>query len=334
MMVTTEQRTDGDAPPLDTATEQAVAWFARLRAPDVGDDERCRFEAWIAADPAHAAAYRRVADFWGSADFGAAVGRQNRPALFEGVPATSPPRSRRPRRIALYAGAMAAILALVAASPVLTNSAAVALADHRTQTGERRQVALPDGSIATLNTGSAIDVDFADGRRRVTLVAGEAFFDVAADAARPFDVIGGGATARAVGTRFSVRRDGDETAVAVTEGVVAVSGRTDGAAKRLTAGQRVAVRGGAVGAVAGFDAGTALAWRQGRFVFENRPLAEVAAELDRHHPGAIVVAGNALKARRLSGNYRLEDTAEVARAVARAAGAKISAASDYLLIIH
>jgi transmembrane sensor len=81
--------------------------------------------------------------------------------------------------------------------------------------------ALPDGSLVELKEGSRIAVDFSAEQRQVRLV-GEAHFQVARDAARPFVVNAQGVMVRAVGTAFSVRVDSDEVQVLVTHGSVHV----------------------------------------------------------------------------------------------------------------
>ena len=87
--------------------------------------------------------------------------------------------------------------------------------------GEQHSEVLPDHSVVELNTQSEIRVGFTAAERRVELVRGEAFFDVAKDPARPFIVVTDLATAKAVGTRFSVYRALSGTIVTVAEGRVA-----------------------------------------------------------------------------------------------------------------
>ncbi|WP_221801722.1 FecR family protein [Oceanobacter mangrovi] len=148
--------------------------------------------------------------------------------------------------------------------------------------GEVQQHTLPDGSQVTLNWDSEIAIDFSAEQRNVRLLHGEAFFQVAHNPARPFVVQANGARARAVGTAFNVRQQDDEqVTIAVTEGVVAVTGD-----KRqslvLNASQQVAVLQGVPGAVQSQPAQRTLAWQTGSLIFDQQPLVEVLAEINRY----------------------------------------------------
>ena len=88
-----------------------------------------------------------------------------------------------------------------------------------------QRVILQDGSQVDLNTGSEIKVRFTGRQREIVLTHGEALFTVAHRPDWPFSVKAGGATIRAVGTKFSVRlREDDETEVLVIEGHIAIDG--------------------------------------------------------------------------------------------------------------
>ena len=103
-------------------------------------------------------------------------------------------------------------------------------ASFATTLGDIETQRLGDGSQATLASDSALDVHLSRRERRVELHRGEAIFDVAKDAGRPFVVDAGTRRIVAVGTRFSVRRDGGELRVVVTEGTVRLQ-PADGAAR-------------------------------------------------------------------------------------------------------
>src|SRR5262249_55442924 len=94
--------------------------------------------------------------------------------------------------------------------------------DAATGIGERSLVVLADGSKLTLNTSSAIHADFTGRERRVTLVRGEAYFDVAKDPTRPFIVTARSRNVIAVGTAFDVRLQDRQVKVTLVEGKVRV----------------------------------------------------------------------------------------------------------------
>ncbi|HYE37039.1 FecR family protein [Methylocaldum sp.] len=128
-------------------------------------------------------------------------------------------RPRQPLRLAWF---FACLLPLVAGLVFLDPIFALR-ADFRTAKGEIRAVLLPDGSRATLNADSAVALRFEDSVRRIELLRGEAFFEVAKDTARPFVVASGEGETKAVGTTFTVRQSKEKTEVAMLEGVVEAS---------------------------------------------------------------------------------------------------------------
>ena len=117
------------------------------------------------------------------------------------------------------AAAIAVLLAPRLLSPRHTAETAI---------GALQKLDLPDGSVALLNTDSAIDTAFTATERRVRIVRGEVFFTVAKDAARPFVVTAGTVAVRAVGTAFNVQRHHGSVEVLVTEGRVRVTDAADG----------------------------------------------------------------------------------------------------------
>ncbi len=179
-------------------------------------------------------------------------------------------------------------------------------------------VLLADGSRVYINTSSQLRVKFAPNLRRVELAAGEAFFEVTKDPARPFVVAVGGSEVTVVGTKFAVRQDGSQTSVVVTEGkvnVVPQVGRhteavpdkvalLPGDALRFDARQQRVQ-------VAQVDSEAATTWRNGSISFDNATLEEVIAEVNRYTQKPFVLEDEALKAVRLSGRFRVGDTESV-----------------------
>lgn len=291
----------------DGRDHETLEWFLRLRS--APDDRRLRraFEAWLAGDPARAAAFRRVERAW---------------ELTGEVPAAHADRwmgpaanaNRRPtrRRVLAIAGAAAASVAALAAPSAWVR----VRADHRTAVGERGPVTLSDGTRVDLDTGTALSVDFTPARRAVALLEGRAFFAVAPDTARPFTVAAGPVTVTAVGTGFDVRLDPDQVAVSVTEGMVSVSTGVVAAqhAERIAAGERLAIDVARRTAVrAAIDPLTATDWRRGLLSVDGASVRSVVDELRRYHPGAILLRDEALAGRRVTGVFDLNDPAGALR---------------------
>jgi transmembrane sensor len=188
--------------------------------------------------------------------------------------------------------------------------------------GEVASVPLRDGSNITLNTASTVRVELTPAERRIELERGEAFFVVAKDQNRPFVVQAGRKRVVAVGTQFSVRRDGDELRVIVTEGTV-----------RLESARPLHVKGGdaqdsigsaspelarlSAGAVARAtdgdvlvqeksirEAEEALTWRAGYLTFHETTLAEAVEDFNRYNMHKIVIEDPRVAAIRISGTFR------------------------------
>jgi len=187
--------------------------------------------------------------------------------------------------------------------------------DYTTGVGERREVALADGSIIRLNALSAVSVELDESARHIRLDEGQASFTVAHDPSRPFIVEAAGGQTRAVGTVFDIDRRVEGVVVTVIEGLVDVTDR--GAPLRLAANQQVRYDGSGAGlVVAPVDASLATAWQRGRLVFENRRLDSVVAELGRYGSGLVVIANPELSRLRVSGVFDLDDPASVLDSIA------------------
>ncbi|MEM7506189.1 MAG: FecR domain-containing protein [Pseudomonadota bacterium] len=211
----------------------------------------------------------------------------------------------------------AAVLALV----VFADDARLLLADHQTRAGELKTIALPDGSSATLNTTSAIDLEFGSDRRRVRLLAGEALFEVDADPARPFVVETPEGTVRVVGTVFSVRSIAGETRVKVAEGAVTT---TPAAApeEQISAGEGLTFTENQAAKMA-IKQSTAFAWREGRLVFNSVPLETVIAELDRYYSGVFVLVGGDFGERLVSAVFRSDEPLAALERIAERFGLRV-----------
>jgi transmembrane sensor len=176
---------------------------------------------------------------------------------------------------------------------------------YRTPLGGVASVPMTDGSTITLNTDSEVRVALNDRERHVRLDQGEAFFQVAKDASRPFIVGVDGTRVIAVGTAFSVRRDSDEVLVVVTEGEIKIESDDRGTV-HVPAGNLA--RSGrdktTVEPKPASELDAALSWRTGFLVFRETPLALAAAEFNRYNARKIVIGDDRVGAIRLSGKFR------------------------------
>ena len=197
-------------------------------------------------------------------------------------------------------------------------------------------VTLPDGSRATLNRNSAIRVDYSDAFRRVELLQGEVFVEVRPNPARPFRVAAGRGVSEAVGTAYAVSRLERGTRVAVTEGRVAVTSEVEPARTvSLRAGEGVRYADGRfLGGKFAMNGDDALAWRNGKVVFTDRPLADALAELERYHRGRILLLGTGRAYQSISGVIDLDKLDEGVAALAATHGLTVVHLTPYLTLLR
>ena len=216
--------------------------------------------------------------------------------------------------------------------------------EFKTALGEQRSVLLADGSRVTLNTASTIEVNFHKSRREVRLVYGEALFEVAHDAARPFVVRAGNALLQDVGTQFNVDMRSNSTTVTVMEGQVAVGSEgpseSPGAqaarggagtveALILGANDRVVISPVGLGTPQhGVNVASAVAWTQRQLMFEHRPLSEVAEEFNRYNRDRIDIDSAELKQQEVTGVFEAKDPASFVAFLSSIPGVEIRLGAD------
>lgn len=295
------------APALPDAAvlREAARWLVRLHSGTADAADRAACAHWRAADPAHEQAWQRAERL--SLKFGAVPVRVGVPVLAR--------QQRGNRRAAMRTLALLASAAPAAWMGWRYGPWDDITADHRTATGERREIALADGSRVLLDTASAIDVRFDGTQRTLRLRAGAIFVATAPDplgSARPFVVETAHGRLRALGTRFIVRQSGDArdagpVRLAVTEGAVEVTLRgASSAAAVIVAGQQTVLsgQGAAPAQPLSPDAG---AWTQGVLHADNMRLADFCAELSRYRPGLLHCSPE-VAGLRISGAFQLADT--------------------------
>ncbi|MHC9085578.1 FecR family protein [Luteimonas sp. RIT-PG2_3] len=303
--------------------DAAACWVARRRLGTLDAKDQRDLARWL-EQPAHRAAF--------SAAEGVVEGMGR-------VAGTAEIRSMRDSALAAYplrprwrsAGwalvAMVALLAIgawigrlpgdrsglpsLAQTPSAAGSA-VSQSRHATGIGEQREIGLDDGSVVALNTDSAIVVDFSAAQRSVRLLRGQALFEVAADAARPFVVTAGDRRITAVGTAFDVRVDAAGLHLVMVEGRVDVdSVRRIGLDRLLARKPRISLGAGEqlhADAVNGIrvsqaDVDRAISWREGRLIFRNDPLESAVAEVNRYSRRQLVIEDPRLAGLRISGVF-------------------------------
>ncbi|XAH21241.1 FecR family protein [Xylophilus sp. GW821-FHT01B05] len=294
------------AAPLDPRIlDEAADWLVRLHDSTATDEDRQACERWRQSSPEHARAWARAELLVNK---------------LGGLPASlAMPALGRPAQVGRRA-AVAKLAALLAAAPAGWAAWRLAeqqgwTADHRTATGERRDLQLADGSRLALNTGSAIDLRFDGTQRLVFLRAGEILVETAPDASgqqRPFRVATAAGVMQALGTRFSVREEDGRTHIAVLQGAVRISPAGGVVAPQvLPAGQQTSFTAGGIGAFLDADE-TAIAWTHGMLLADKMRLADFVAELSRYRRGALY-CDPAVAGLQVSGAFPTDDTERVLR---------------------
>lgn len=268
----------------DDLAAQAADWVVRLHGDAASEDDWLAHETWLSTDPSHVAAYDRAERLW------AEVG--DRGAELSGLlPSPAPidlSARRAARRFPVWATgglaiAAAAGIAVVVAGPAFFPAPTL---DYQTAPGEVRKVALDDGTVIWMNGASRLHVRMGRRQREVDMELAEASFDVAKDAKRPFVITAGPDQVRVVGTEFDVNRTTTDLSVTVRRGIVQVQ-PVDRSREpvRLAPGWRLKANGQAGAYTVGkSDADSAFAWREGRLVYADATLSQIAADLSRRFP--------------------------------------------------
>jgi transmembrane sensor len=204
-----------------------------------------------------------------------------------------------------------ALLAGLLSPLVLERLKSPAAERYTTDVAQQTAEILADGSTVTLGGDSRLSVHFDERARRVVLERGEAFFDVAKDASRPFTVRVVDSEVRAVGTAFNINKRDQAVTVSVVEGVVDVTrssgptARTTGAVQkaRLQRGQELVYdRSGHIWATRDQVAlEQVVAWRNGRLAFVNERLDRVLQDINRYSKRRLVLGDNSLAGLRFTG---------------------------------
>jgi transmembrane sensor len=312
------------------AREEASAWFAKLNRRQVSLTEIEAFWSWR-DDPANRSAYEIVEQTWRGAN--ALKGDKRIDEALSGALSRGQARGRRlERRRAWIGGASAAaLIGLAGAGATL-----IYVETHpsfATHVGEQRLIRLADGSAVRLDTDSRIDVAFSARVRRVRLERGQALFEVAHDANRPFLAQAGPVTVRALGTKFDIRADHGQPTVTLIEGVVEV--RRAGVAPQvwtLRPGERVAT--GAPGAPWAVNLQAATGWTIGRVVFQGVPLSAAVAEVNRYSSHKIVLNAPDVAAIPVTGSFDTGDASAFVSAVSDLHGLRVERRADGAIVLE
>ncbi|AQR61484.1 hypothetical protein BZG35_07330 [Brevundimonas sp. LM2] len=298
----------------------AEAWLARLGRPSVTPRELAAFVAWLDEDPAHLDSYQTLKAL--------VADTRSLKSAFTAELAAIPARAQRRRRARGWTwappalGAVAAAAAAVVLLPSLWTAMSDPLAGAQvisTAVGEIRDVTLSDGSRVTLDTDTRIRVKMSASARRLQLEAGQAYFAVAHDADRPFEVALADRAVVVTGTRFTTSLIQGRAHVALLDGSITLEPRgAEGGPARLAPGQAMRFTAGRpLQPQPRFDPTTAADWRARRRIYLDVPLSDVLADLSRYTTQNLVVADPAVARMRVTAVVPLEGPGSVVASIDR-----------------
>lgn len=328
---------------LEHIEQLAAAWIAEIDRHDgvLPPERRQALDAWLAESTQHRVAFLPLRYHWRRAGRLQAL----RPSAV--VPPQPPQEAPTPTtadaapdlrpepafrwlsgwRMGALAGGLAATLALVMVWPF--GGRAPVVEQHATERGEREAVKLADGSRLTLNTATVLRTAVGEAKREVWLDQGEAFFEIAHDARRPFVVHVGDRTVTVLGTKFSLYKDGDRLKVAVLEGRVQVQAPRLQPAVLVRDDTALAddhslliVRQPTRRVVA------SLSWMQGKLVFDQATLAEAAAQFNRYGSKRLIIDDEAAAAMGVGGIFDADNLEAFARLLQMGFGLQVRTEGD------
>jgi transmembrane sensor len=332
-------------PTAEDIEQTAATWIARRDSGAWTEADAASFQQWLAQAAGHRVAYYRLNAAWNEAGRVRALGATGAASVSGGAPTSAqiePSPRGSTRRVALFAMAASVLIALagglVAYKDELFNT-------HRftTMVGGLQTIPMSDGSRVTLNTDSEIRVKLDARERLVEIDHGEAFFEVAHDPQRPFVVKAGDRRVIAVGTQFSVRRDGADLRVVVSEGTVRYEGHGDAPSTSATgANDVVLLPAGSVARAEGdavqveqlpvTEAERDLTWRNGVLTFRDTPLANAVAEFNRYNTRKMVIEDPSIATLEVGGVFRSNNVDPFVRLLERGFSVQANDQGDRIVL--
>ncbi len=330
------------------ASEAAAAWVLLQEERELNQEEQRRFADWLAEDEIHVRAYDDA--LWALDAAARHAGDPEMLALRSAALSVGGGH----RRMWRWAGGLSVATAAAAAalvfwtvpheqtSPVgvpvrvAENAADPTDSIYQTGIGQRSAIDLPDGSVATLDTDSAIRVSYSNRERGVYLLKGQALFEVAHGKPFPFQVYAKGQRITAVGTIFNVRIEGEKVRVSMVEGTVKVRSIPPAGGDKGQPFKEITLRAGesivaapALPLVANpVSVREVATWKGGLLVFNDTPLSEAVAEINRYNTRPIAIADSAVGNYRVSGVFKSNDPEHFAQAMAEVLPVEVTHAPD------
>ncbi|TCS31754.1 FecR family protein [Acidomonas methanolica] len=289
-------------------------------------EELSAFREWRAASPEHNAVFEQERALWRALHVTPEQDRITR-GTWQRL------GRRRHLRRGLFLGSAAMVaLALVLYAPV----ASIWLRADQWTGITIKTLTLADGSRAILDSDTAIATRYTASARTITLLKGNALFEVKHDPRRSFRVVARDGATEDVGTVFEVRREEARVRVTVARGVVDVHApRGAPTAVRLEAGDRTSYTDGRIAPVEhGIAAEEIAAWAHGDLILDNAPIHEAIAAIARYRRGRVYVLANDVETPRISGAFRIDQADAAITTIAATAGMTVTHLPAGILLLH
>jgi transmembrane sensor len=315
---------------------QAAAWLARKDSGNWSAVDQAQLDQWFALATAHRVAYLRLATAWSKAGSitACATGPAAPAAQPDQVPAQAEPRSL--PRFSQWRIAAAILVAVGATAGWLAVRTPLSEVHYATRLGTQRTYALQDGSKLTLNTATLVRARVSRSVRMVWLDEGEAYFEIARDAAHPFVVMSGANRITVLGTKFTVRREASGTEVVVVDGRVQVeNGQLPSRAPViLVRHQKVVATPLTMRKSDESDAAIdqLLSWREGKLVFDQVTLDEAASEFNRYNKQRLVLADADAAKLKIGGRFDVDNITGFTNLLQRGFGLDVRESGDTITI--
>jgi transmembrane sensor len=301
----------------DRLCDTALGWIARMRSSAATDSEKGDFALWLAEDESHSKAMDEMLNMW---DDLASVKRMPIPLQKSQTAANA---SRWLAGSLTVAASFALAFFLWPASSSMDRAL-----EFRTAIGERSAYTLEDNSVVTLNTNSKIRVNYSNNYRRIKLIQGEAFFEVAKNPERPFEVNAGTAKVTAVGTAFNIFRNGDSADITVTEGIIQVAelvatGARAPAIEVLHANEYLRATRDGLEPTDSVDTASHIAWQNGKLIAKEMTLRDLVIQLERYRKTRILIADSNIASLTFSGVFELDQPESLLRALELSLGLQV-----------
>jgi transmembrane sensor len=280
--------------------EQACLWISRMDR-GLSISEKQDLTAWINQNKAHHNVLLEMAAYWDDLSV-----LNELSGLF---PLENTPKKVTNKFINIAMAASIALGSFFSANffinhyaPSFSNEQIAQSQSYKTDIGKQARFVLADGTNIQLNTNSVVNVTYTEQQRKITLVRGEAYFEVAKDKTRPFTVTAGKKSFTALGTIFNVQKKSDlAMELVVTEGRVLITKASEPLetitnsfnissidklpGTLVVSGEKATIEHNLTSPVKKVSLDQVqrdLAWQQGMLIFEGEPLAQALMEVGRY----------------------------------------------------